>query len=93
MNKIEAVRYLKEQGKDAELIDGVVMLTTTKTGAVVEKEFKAMKKDLSAAGYNGSVGIRSRGQGQENDQSRNNKVSRPATDRPVFFQVWKPLGQ
>lgn len=33
MNKIEAVRYLKEQGKDAELIDGVVMLTTTKTGA------------------------------------------------------------
>lgn len=63
MNKIEAVRYLKEQGKDAELIDGVVMLTTTKTGAVVEKEFKAMKKDLSAAGYNGSVGIRSRRQG------------------------------
>ena len=50
MNKIEAVRYLKEQGKDAELIDGVVMLTTTKTGTVVEKEFKAMKKDLSAAG-------------------------------------------
>lgn len=63
MNKIEAVRYLKEQGKDAELIDGVVMLTTTKIGAAVEKEFKVMKKNLSAAGYNGSVGIRSRGQG------------------------------
>ena len=29
----------------------------------IEKEFKAMKKDLNAAGYNGSVGIRSRGQG------------------------------
>ena len=42
MNKIEAVRYLKEQGKDADLVDGVVMLTTTKTGAAVEKEFKAM---------------------------------------------------
>ena len=26
MNKIEAVRYLKEQGKDADLVDGVVML-------------------------------------------------------------------
>lgn len=63
MNKIEAVRYLKEQGKDADLVDGVVMLTTTKTGAAVEKEFKAMKKDLNAAGYNGSVGIRSGGQG------------------------------
>lgn len=61
MDKIEAVRYLKEQGKEADLIDGVVMLTTAKTGAAVEKEFKAMKKELSAAGYNGSVGIRSRG--------------------------------
>lgn len=63
MDKIEAVRYLKEQGRDADLVDGVVMLITTKTGAAVKKEFKAMKKDLSAAGYNGSVGIRSRGQG------------------------------
>nr|DAW00025.1 MAG TPA: basal body protein [Caudoviricetes sp.] len=63
MDKIEAVRYLKEQGKEADLIDGVVMLTTTKSGAAVEKEFKAMKKDLKAAGYNGSLGIRSRGQG------------------------------
>lgn len=62
MNKIETVRYLKEQGKDADLIDGIVMLTTTKTGAAVEKEFKAMEKELSAAGYNGSFGIRSRGQ-------------------------------
>lgn len=61
MDKIEAVRYLKELGKDADLIDGVVMLTTTKTGAAAEKEFKTMKKDLSMAGYNGSVGIRSRG--------------------------------
>lgn len=61
MDKIEAVRYLKELGKDADLIDGVVMLTTAKTGAAVEREFKAIKKDLSMAGYNGSVGIRSRG--------------------------------
>lgn len=63
MDKIEAVRYLKELGKDADLIDGVVMLTTAKTGAAVEKEFKTMKKDLSMAGYNGSLGIRGVKQG------------------------------
>lgn len=39
MDKIEAVRYLKEQGKEADLIDGVVMLTTTKSGAAVGKVF------------------------------------------------------
>ena len=42
MDKIEAVRYLKELGKDATL----------------DREYKAMKKDLKAAGYNGSLGIR-----------------------------------
>ena len=44
MNKIEAVRYLKEQGKDADLVDGVVMLTTTKTGAAVEKSLRQRKR-------------------------------------------------
>ena len=50
MNKIEAARYMKEQGKDADLVDGVVLLPPTKTGAAVETEFKAMTKDLNAAG-------------------------------------------
>lgn len=58
MDKIEAVRYLKELGKDATLEDGVVMLRSRATGAVLDREYKAMKKDLKAAGYNGSLGIR-----------------------------------
>lgn len=58
MDKIEAVRYLKELGKDATLEDGVVMLRSRATGAALDREYKAMKKDLKAAGYNGSLGIR-----------------------------------
>lgn len=58
MDKIEAVRYLKELGKDAMLEDGVVMLRSRVTGAALDREYKAMKKDLKAAGYNGSLGIR-----------------------------------
>ena len=54
MDKIEAVRYLKELGKDATLEDGVVMLRSRATGAALDREYKAMKK----AGYNGSLGIR-----------------------------------
>lgn len=52
MDKIEAVRYLKELGKDATLEDGVVMLRSRATGAALDREYKAMKKDLKAAGYN-----------------------------------------
>lgn len=58
MDKIEAVRYLKELGKDTTLEDGVVMLRSRATGAALDREYKAMKKDLKAAGYNGSLGIR-----------------------------------
>lgn len=58
MDKIEAVRYLKELGKDADLIDGVVMLRSRVTGAALDREYKAMKKGLKTAGYNGSLGIR-----------------------------------
>lgn len=58
MDKIEAVRYLKELGKDATLEDGVVMLRSRATGAALDREYKAMKKDLKAAGYNGNLGIR-----------------------------------
>ena len=50
MDKIEAVRYLKELGKDATLEDGVVMLRSRATGAALDREYKAMKKDLKAAG-------------------------------------------
>lgn len=58
MDKIEAVRYLKELGKDATLEDGVVMLRSRATGAALDREYKAMKKGLKTAGYNGSLGIR-----------------------------------
>lgn len=58
MDKIEAVRYLKELGKDATLEDGVVMLRSRATGVALDREYKAMKKDLKTAGYNGSLGIR-----------------------------------
>lgn len=58
MDKIEAVRYLKELGKDATLEDGAVMLRSRATGAALDREYKAMKKDLKTAGYNGSLGIR-----------------------------------
>lgn len=58
MDKIEAVRYLKELGKDATLEDGVVMLRSRATGAALDREYKEMKKDLKAAGYKGSLGIR-----------------------------------
>lgn len=58
MDKIEAVRYLKELGKDATLEDGVVMLRSRATGAALNREYKAMKKGLKTAGYNGSLGIR-----------------------------------
>ena len=61
MGKIEAVRYLKELGKDATLEDGVVMLRSRATGAALDRECKAMKKDLKAAGYNGSLGIPTQG--------------------------------
>lgn len=63
MDKIEAVRYLKELGKDATLEDGVVMLRSRATDAALDREYKAMKKDLKAAGYNGSLGIRGVKQG------------------------------
>ena len=58
MDKIEAVRYLKELGKDATLEDGVVMLRSRATGVALDREYKAMKKCLKTAGYNGSLGIR-----------------------------------
>lgn len=58
MDKIEAVRYLKELGKDATMEDGVVMLRSRATGAALDREYKAMKKGLKTAGYNGSLGIR-----------------------------------
>lgn len=58
MDKYEAVKHLIEQGKDATLEDGVVMLRSRVTGAALDREYKAMKKDLKAAGYNGSLGIR-----------------------------------
>lgn len=58
MDKIEAVRYLKELGKDATLEDGVVMLRSRATGAALDREYKAVKKGLKTAGYNGSLGIR-----------------------------------
>ena len=57
MDKIEAVRYLKELGKDATLEDGVVMLRSRATGVALDREYKAMKKCLKTAGYNGSLGI------------------------------------
>lgn len=58
MDKYEAVKHLIEQGKDATLEDGVVMLRSRATGVALNREYKAMKKDLKAAGYNGSLGIR-----------------------------------
>ena len=36
----------------------VVMLRSRATGAALDREYKAMKKDLKAAGYSGSLGIR-----------------------------------
>ena len=54
MDKYEAVKHLIEQGKDATLEDGVVMLRSRATGAALDREYKAMKKDLKAAGYNGT---------------------------------------
>lgn len=59
MDKHEAVKHLIEQGKDATLEDGIVMLRSRATGAALDKEYKDMKKDLETAGYNGSLGIRS----------------------------------
>lgn len=59
MDKYEAVKHLIEQGKDATLEDGIVMLRSRATGAALDKEYKDMKKDLETAGYNGSLGIRS----------------------------------
>lgn len=58
MDKYEAVKHLIEQGKDATLEDGVVMLRSRATGAALDREYKTMKKDLKTAGYNGSLGIR-----------------------------------
>lgn len=58
MDKYEAVKHLIEQGKDATLEDGVVMLRSRATGAALDREYKAMKKDLKTVGYNGSLGIR-----------------------------------
>ena len=58
MDKIEAVKHLIEQGKDATLEDGGGMLRSRATGAVLDREYMAMKKDLKAAGYSGSLGIR-----------------------------------
>lgn len=58
MDKHEAVKHLIEQGKDAALEDGVVILRSRATGTALDREYKAMKKDLKAAGYNGSMGIR-----------------------------------
>lgn len=58
MDKHEAVRYLIEQGKDAALEDGVVMLRSRTIGTALDREYKAVKKDLKVAGYNGSLGIR-----------------------------------
>lgn len=55
MDKYEAVKHLIEQGKDATLEDGVVMLRSRATGAALDREYKAMKKDLKIAGYNGSL--------------------------------------
>lgn len=43
MDKIEAVRYLKELGKDATLEDGVVMLRSRATGVALDREYKAME--------------------------------------------------
>lgn len=63
MDKHEAVKYLIEQGKDVALEDGVVMLRSRATGTELDREYKAMKKDLKAAGYNGSLGIRGVKQG------------------------------
>lgn len=60
MDKYEAVKHLIEQGKDATLEDGVVMLRSRATGAALDREYKAMKKDLKTAGYNGSLGIQRR---------------------------------
>ena len=54
MDKYEAVKHLIEQGQDATLEDGVVMLRSRATGATLDREYKAMKKDLKAAGYNGA---------------------------------------
>ena len=54
MDKYKAVKHLIEQGKDATLEDGVVMLRSRATGAALDREYKAMK----TAGYNGSLGIR-----------------------------------
>lgn len=58
MDKHEAVKHLIEPGKDAALEDGVVILRSRATGTALDREYKAMKKDLKAAGYNGSMGIR-----------------------------------
>lgn len=55
MDKYEAVKHLIEQGKDATLEDGVVMLRSRATGAALDREYKAMKKDLKAAGYNSLI--------------------------------------
>lgn len=44
MDKYEAVKHLIEQGKDATLEDGVVMLRSRATGAALDREYKAMKK-------------------------------------------------
>lgn len=44
MDKYEAVKHLIEQGKDATLEDGVVILRSRATGAALDREYKAMKK-------------------------------------------------
>ena len=58
MDKYEAVKHLIEYGKDATLEFCFVLFRCRATGAALDREYKAMKKDLKAAGYNGSLGIR-----------------------------------
>lgn len=47
-----------QSGCCVDLEEGVVMLRSRATGAALDREYKAMKKDLKAAGYSGSLGIR-----------------------------------
>lgn len=59
MQKTDAVKFLRDKGMEAELSDGVVMVTICATGPAFQKQYRKLQKELKTAGYNSSFGARS----------------------------------
>jgi hypothetical protein len=66
MNKIEAVNELKNRGYDAELIGNVVMVTDDKLN------ISKVRKEIREFGYNGSYGVRVKGNIKSEEEIRQN---------------------